>query len=164
MTLEGKDRSVGMVLWLAIGHSVLYSISVVNARVLSWHGHAGEVVIVDSLPDVPHLEELIFSIGSKIDSISFASDIGDTFCMTDKDPHWSIASQGSSIPDLDKRVITAREDDVGMLPIGEAHRVDLIVVSASHPRHHPICHQVINQKLGCLSSRQNLFSISRELE
>ena len=112
MSLESEYRFVSKMFGLAIKFAIARAISIVETWVLLRCLHVSELVIRDGLTYVPDLEQLIFTIGGKVDSITFTGYISDAFSVTDENTSWSVRVEGTSIPNLDHTIVATGEDNV----------------------------------------------------
>ena len=109
MTFERKYTEIVLVLRLAICHTVWSSISIVKAGVLFWRSNSSELFGCDHLSDIPNFEELVFSIASYVNSVPFAANVCDSFCMSNKNTYRLVILDSSSVPNFDHSVIATRQ-------------------------------------------------------
>ena len=164
MAFKREDRLVSIVLRLPVQKAILRSIAIVEAWILAWKLHGAELIVSDRLADVPDFQKLVLAVGSEVDAIALAGDVGDALSVANEDTSWSIARESSSIPDFNHAVVTTRENDVGMLSVSKAHRVDLVCMTAINFVNHAVGHEVIDKKMSALGATEDLFAITGELK
>ena len=75
-----------------------------------------------------------------------------------------VGAERPSVPDLYVAVVRASKQDIWALPIGPAHRVDLILMSIPNHRTDPILSQIVNIDISPFGTSENLVSVSWKLD
>ena len=102
---------------------------------------------------------MVFSIWGKVNAISLAGNICDSFLMSHKYTNWLI--ERSTIPNLNKAVVWARKEQIRSISISPAYWIDLITMRLDYLRYF-VLHKIVNQDLTSFGSTRNFSAISRE--
>ena len=159
MAFKSENRFVKRMLRLFIHITIRGTVAVVEIRLLLKRSCFSKVFKCSHFPNIPNFEQLIFSIRCNINSIKLAAHICNTFRMSYKNSNRPASRQLSSIPNFDKRVITATQKYVAMLSVCEADRVDLISMRFLNNCVHLIRYKIIANYLATFGASNKFLAV-----
>ena len=145
---------------LSVWVSVPVAISIVEIGILLRQSQRFKSFKRNHFPNIPQFQKLVFTIACNIDSVTFTTDVGDSFGVANEYTSWSTWVKCPAIPDLDHGVVWPSQDYVTLLSIYKTNTVNFVSMCGLESSNHAIADQVITKQLCWFRGSNNLLSVT----